>query len=91
MVDVDNGFYKVKFDLPEDKEKVVSEGHWMIFDHYLAVSHWSLEFISPKEKVDRTMVWIRFLGDLIWFIMMKASCLSWKQLLGDQSRWIKIP
>ncbi|WJX71617.1 hypothetical protein P8452_55593 [Trifolium repens] len=49
--DVDNGFFIVKFDLPIDKEKVITQGPWMIFDHYLAVSHWSPEFLSPEAKV----------------------------------------
>ncbi|CAL0309883.1 unnamed protein product [Lupinus luteus] len=62
MVDVDNGFYMIKFDLPADKEMVTSKGPWMIFDHYLAMANWTPDFISPTAKVDRTMVWIRFPG-----------------------------
>ncbi|PNX98041.1 hypothetical protein L195_g021281, partial [Trifolium pratense] len=66
--DVDNGFYTVKFDIAADKEKVVSEGPWMISDHYLAVSHWSPDFISPEAKVERTLVWIRFPGlNLVYY------------------------
>ncbi|PNX62864.1 hypothetical protein L195_g053212, partial [Trifolium pratense] len=66
--DVDNGFYTVKFDIVADKEKVVSEGPWMISDHYLAVSHWSPDFISPEAKVERTLVWIRFPGlNLVYY------------------------
>lgn len=38
LMDVDNGFYMVKFDLMEDREKVIVGGPWMVFDHYLAVS-----------------------------------------------------
>jgi hypothetical protein len=60
--DVDNGFYVVKFDMVADKEKVITQGPRMIYDHYLAVSHWSPEFISPAAKVNRTLVWIRFPG-----------------------------
>ncbi|KAK2353453.1 zinc ion binding / nucleic acid binding protein [Trifolium repens] len=68
MRDVDNGFYTVKFDLAADKEKVVSDGPWMIFDHYLAVSHWSPDFISPEATVERTLVWIRFPGlNLVYY------------------------
>ena len=60
IMDNDNGFYMVKFDLAADKEKVITGGPWLIFYHCLAVSHWSLEFASPDAKVDRTVVWVRF-------------------------------
>lgn len=60
IMDVDNGFFMVKFDLPEDKEKVTTGGPWIIFYHYLAITNWSLDFVSPTAKVDRTLGWIRF-------------------------------
>src|ERR1044072_1455398 len=54
LLDVVNGFYMVKFDLKEDKEKVMEGGPWMIFNHYLEVSTWSLEFLSAEAKDQRT-------------------------------------
>lgn len=33
LLDVDNGFFLVKFDKEEDKRKVMDGGPWMIFDH----------------------------------------------------------
>jgi hypothetical protein len=79
--DVDNGFYVVKFDMVADKEKVITQGPWMIYDHYLAVSHWSPEFISPAAKVNRTLVWIRFPGlNLVFydesFLLAMASAVG---------------
>ncbi|XP_057426555.1 uncharacterized protein LOC130719985 [Lotus japonicus] len=62
LMDVDNGFYMVKFDREEDKEKVMGGGPWMIFDHYLAVATWSPEFISPAARVKKTLAWIRIPG-----------------------------
>ena len=62
MMDVGNGLFMVKFNVPEDWEKVLCGGPWMIFDHYLVVSQWSPDIISPASKVERTMVWIIFLG-----------------------------
>lgn len=62
LMDVDNGFYMVKFDRDEDKEKVMGGGPWMIFDHYLAVATWSPEFISPAARVKKTLAWIRIPG-----------------------------
>jgi hypothetical protein len=62
MMDVDQGFYMVKCNLLADREKIMSEGPWMIFDHYLAVAQWSPAFASPTAQVEKTLVWIRFPG-----------------------------
>ncbi|XP_057453248.1 uncharacterized protein LOC130745125 [Lotus japonicus] len=62
LMDVDNGFFMVKFDRTEDRDRVISGGPWMIFDHYLAVATWSPEFISPAAKVKKTLAWIRIPG-----------------------------
>jgi hypothetical protein len=81
IMDNDNGFYMVKFDQAAEKERVISDGPWMIFDHYLAVSHWTPEFASPDAKVDRTVVWIRFPGlNLVYydesFLLAMASAIG---------------
>jgi len=80
IMDNDNGFYMVKFD-QVNKEKVITGGPWMIFDHCLAVSHWSPEFASPNAKVERTVVWVRFPGlNLIYydesFLLAMASAIG---------------
>jgi len=56
IMDNDNGFFMVKFDQAADKEKVITGGPWLIFDHCLVVTHWTPEFASPNAKVDRTVV-----------------------------------
>lgn len=56
IMDVDNGFYMVKFDLAADREKAISDGPWMLFDHYLAVTSWTPDFASPTAKVERTTI-----------------------------------
>lgn len=61
-MDVDHGFFMVKFDLEADKDKVIEGGPWMIFDHYLAVFSWTPNFVSTTAKVEKTLVWIRFPG-----------------------------
>ncbi|CAL0319456.1 unnamed protein product [Lupinus luteus] len=81
MVDVDHGFYYVKFDLQADRETVIGGGPWMIFDHYVAVACWTPEFVAPTAKVDRTMVWIRFPGlNMVYydesFLLGLASCVG---------------
>lgn len=48
ILDVDNGYFMVTFDMQSDKEKVAAGGPWMIFDHYLCVFHWSPQFVSSN-------------------------------------------
>lgn len=81
IMDNDNGFYMVKFDQEADKDKVVTGGPWMIFDHCLAVTYWSPEFASPDAKVERTVVWVRFPGlNLVYydesFLLAMASAIG---------------
>lgn len=51
ILDVDNGYYMLKFDKMADKESVTNGGPWMLFDHYLCVSQWSPEFASPNANI----------------------------------------
>ncbi|XP_020208121.1 uncharacterized protein LOC109793062 [Cajanus cajan] len=60
LMDVGNGFFIVKFDRAEDKSKVVENGPWMIFDHYLSIRPWVPNFVSSEARIERTMAWIRF-------------------------------
>ena len=49
-------------------EKIITCGPWLIFDHCLVVTHWSLEFASPNANVERTVVWVRFTGlNLVYY------------------------
>ncbi|XP_057431631.1 uncharacterized protein LOC130724424 [Lotus japonicus] len=62
LLDVDNGFFLVKFDQEEDKKKVMDGGPWMIFYHYLAVATWNRSFICPVAQIKSTLAWIRIPG-----------------------------
>ncbi|PNX57420.1 zinc ion binding nucleic acid binding protein, partial [Trifolium pratense] len=59
LMDVGNAFYMVKFDGEEDKNKVINEGPWMIYDRYLTVRQWTPNFNASTAKIDKTMAWIR--------------------------------
>lgn len=61
----------------------------MLFDHYLCVSHWSLEFASPNANIQRTMVWIPFPGlNLLYYnenILMGLASIIGKPVRVDQN------
>ena len=62
VMDVGFGYFMLKFDLQEDREKVIVGGPWMLHDHYLAVKEWSPSFNPCEESFGRMMVWIKFSG-----------------------------
>jgi len=37
MLDIGNDYFMVRFELEEDRIKMIKEGLWMVFDHYLIV------------------------------------------------------
>lgn len=55
-MDVDNCFFMVKCELLADREKIVLEGLWMLFDHYLTVARWTPNFAPHLTKVEKTLL-----------------------------------
>ncbi|RZC25286.1 hypothetical protein D0Y65_004114 [Glycine soja] len=55
MIDIGNDFFVVKLNLDEDRKKIIENGPWMIFDHYLIIQTWTLAFVSPSTMIDPTM------------------------------------
>ncbi|XP_057432308.1 uncharacterized protein LOC130725066 [Lotus japonicus] len=81
LLDVDNGFFLVKFDQEEDKRKVIDGGPWMIFDHYLAVATWNRSFICPVAQITTTLAWIRIPGLNVTYYN-ESFLLSLAKLIG---------
>ncbi|MFQ6626167.1 hypothetical protein Gotur_004982 [Gossypium turneri] len=61
-IDLDFGFYTVKFINPKDRLKVVTEGPWKIMDHFLTFQKWTPNFHIERAKVKSVAVWIHLLG-----------------------------
>ncbi|PPD80711.1 hypothetical protein GOBAR_DD22375 [Gossypium barbadense] len=62
MMDIENGYFLVKFQNKLDCEKALSEGSWIIFGQYLTVQPWSLAFDPTQAYPNVVMAWIRFPG-----------------------------
>lgn len=62
ILDIGNDYFMVKFEHEGDRTKVMDEGPWMIFYHYLTVQTWTPDFMAPTAQINKTMVWIRFPG-----------------------------
>ncbi|XVE97063.1 hypothetical protein REPUB_Repub02eG0278300 [Reevesia pubescens] len=62
VVDMDNGFYCIRFGLCADYIHVLTNGPWIIADHYLTVRRWSPGFRSEEATIDTVAAWVRFPG-----------------------------
>ncbi|KAF1870704.1 hypothetical protein Lal_00026322, partial [Lupinus albus] len=62
MLDIENGFFMVKFSQAHDRDKVLQGGPCMVFDHYVAITAWTPEFDSTTATVSKTFIWIRLTG-----------------------------
>ena len=71
-MDVSFDNFMVKFNLADDKDKVLGSGPWMFNDHYLAVKQWLPSFKPCEESLGRTMVQIHITGLNIFYCEEKA-------------------
>ena len=62
VMDVGSGYFMVKFDLQEDRDKVIGGGPWLLNNHYLAVKSWTPSFSLNEASFGSTMIWIRLEG-----------------------------
>lgn len=60
LIDLEKGFFLVRFYSREDYFHVLGKGPWIVLGHYLAVMKWRPNFRPSKEHISSTMVWIRF-------------------------------
>lgn len=44
LMDIENAYFLAKFQRAEDYEKILSQGPWLIFNQYLTVQPWTIDF-----------------------------------------------
>ncbi|KAL4339963.1 hypothetical protein GQ457_08G034180 [Hibiscus cannabinus] len=59
LMDIENDFYLVKSNDNHDYLKVLTDGPWQIFCHYLTVEPWSINFQPSRAQPSRLMAWIQ--------------------------------
>lgn len=62
MVDLGNDYFLVSFSSTEDLSAVLTEGPWLIYDHYLIVREWTPNFDPMSASINKVAVWVRFSG-----------------------------
>ncbi|XVF18980.1 hypothetical protein REPUB_Repub11eG0071200 [Reevesia pubescens] len=61
-VDMDNGYYCIRFNLQLDYDYVLTNGPWI---HYLIVRRWVPKFRFEDATIDVVAAWIQFSGMLL--------------------------
>ena len=72
VVDLEHGFFLIRFSLKKDVENVLKKGPWFIGDHFLSVRPWEPYFKPESAKVSSIAVWIRLSGLPIEYYNAKA-------------------
>ncbi|KAK8530864.1 hypothetical protein V6N12_013364 [Hibiscus sabdariffa] len=62
LMDIENDYFLVTFKLRSDYLRVLVEGPWTVFGHYLTVQQWTPEFSTSTPYPTKVMVWIRLPG-----------------------------
>ncbi|KAL4282061.1 hypothetical protein GQ457_03G023530 [Hibiscus cannabinus] len=62
LIDIENDFFLVKFSDRGNYLKVLIEGPWTIFGHYITVEKWSIDFQPTQASPSCLMAWIRLPG-----------------------------
>ncbi|KAL4353088.1 hypothetical protein GQ457_06G029840 [Hibiscus cannabinus] len=62
LVDLDNGYYLVRFANAADVSRVLIGGPWVIYGNYLTVQPWSRNFSTDVDHPEEIVVWARLPG-----------------------------
>ncbi|KAE8705287.1 hypothetical protein F3Y22_tig00110429pilonHSYRG00541 [Hibiscus syriacus] len=60
LMELENGYFLARFKNDEDFFKVLADGPWMIYDQYLTVQVWSMEFCTSQPYPTTVVGWMRF-------------------------------
>ncbi|MBA0670414.1 hypothetical protein Goklo_025405 [Gossypium klotzschianum] len=62
LMNNENGYFLAKFQNSVDNDKILSQGSWVIFGHYLTAQLWSIEFNPNLPYRYLVQTWILFPG-----------------------------
>ncbi|XP_074293356.1 uncharacterized protein LOC141620361 [Silene latifolia] len=59
LTDLTGSYYVARFSSKQDYEFVVTQGPWMIDDHYLTIKKWFPNFVPSEDYIKKLSAWIR--------------------------------
>ncbi|CAI0393006.1 unnamed protein product [Linum tenue] len=98
---LDQEFFLVKVGSDQDFYKALSDGPWVIFDHYLVVQQWTPAFRVTDKLPNTMVVWVQFPGFPVHFyhkdllfslgnLIGRAIKLDFHTLHQDRTRFARI-
>ena len=82
IVDLDNGYFVIHFENPDDRMTALTKGPWTVLGHYLTVQPWSANFNSEEKYPSSTMIWVR-LPNMPLQYYHKSTLRAISKILGD--------
>ena len=82
IVDLDNGYFIVHFEDPNDRLTALTKGPWTVLGHYLTVQPWSMNFNSEERYPASTVIWVR-LPNMPLQYYHKSTLRAISSILGD--------
>jgi hypothetical protein len=96
LMDIDNGFYMVKFDREEGKTMVINGVPWKMLNHYLSVCRFTSTVNTTRTSsvIHKTMVWVRISGlHLVYydenFLLAVASAIGNPVRVDLHALWVE--
>ncbi|XP_074291073.1 uncharacterized protein LOC141617834 [Silene latifolia] len=59
LTDLTNSYYIVRFSSKQDYDFVMTQGLWMIDDHYLTIRKWVPNFVPTEDNITKLTAWVR--------------------------------
>ena len=59
IIDLPHDYFVVKFSALLDYDFFLTREPWLLFDHYLIIEPWSVDFNLEEDEIERLAIWIR--------------------------------
>ncbi|KAH9745834.1 DUF4283 domain-containing protein [Citrus sinensis] len=82
VIDLENNYFLIRLNSPEDAIYALTEGPWVIFGHYLTVQPWRPSFDSTITEIASAVVWVRLPG-MVFHLYDKRALRKIGQLVGN--------
>ncbi|XP_074313623.1 uncharacterized protein LOC141648807 [Silene latifolia] len=59
LMDLTHSYYVARFSSKQDYDFVMTQGPWMIDDHYLTIRIWVPNFVPSEDNITKLTTWVR--------------------------------
>ncbi|XP_074306361.1 uncharacterized protein LOC141641605 [Silene latifolia] len=59
LIDISDSYYVARFSCLQDYEHVITQGPWMVDDHYITIRKWVPNFVPSEDTIKYITAWVR--------------------------------